>query len=112
MTMENAISELEKARSARKSGFVGKSRVLARRAAGLAIRDYLRNQYPSLAELALNDLLKDQTVRELVPKSIHAALDRLTTRVNLDYQLPAEMDLLMDAEGIINILQMEMGENE
>jgi len=110
--MEIAISELEKARSARKSGFVGKSRVLARRAAGLAIREYLRVQISPLLDLSLNDLLKDQTVRELVPKSIHATLDRLTTRVNLDYQLPAEMDLLMDAEDVINILQMEMGENE
>lgn len=110
--MENALIELEKARSARKSGFVGKSRVLARRAAGLAIREYLRNQFPSLADLALNDLLKDQTVRQLIPIQTHPALDRLTTRVNQDYLLPVEMDLLLDAEGVINILQMEMGDKE
>ncbi len=96
--------ELENARSARMAGKEGLSRVCARRAAGFAIRAYLTSVGESTEGLAINDLLKNQVIRGLLPESIYSQLEHLVTRVDSNYQLAAEIDLIEDAEDIIKVL--------
>ncbi len=108
MELSCAVNELKQARLARDGGFEGKSRVLARRAAGLAIRFWLRRSTSPLMDLSLNELIKDARVRLLVPFSIHDCLERLTTRVDLQYHLPEKFDLIADVDQILNTLSNEM----
>ena len=105
-----AVLELEKARKTRQNGNEGMSRVLARRAAGLAIRDYFQNRDFDQRNLSLNALIKDEQVRNVLPVSIHAALERLSTRIGMDFQFPVDFDLLMDAQKVIEQLSMSIGE--
>lgn len=105
-----AAFELEKAYSTRQNGNEGMARVLARRAAGLAIRDYLKIKMINHTELSLNALLKDSLTRKLLPIQTHDALDRLSTRIGMDFSFPTDFDLLLDAKYVINQLSMDNGE--
>ena len=104
MQETQAFTELEKARSARSNGNEGMARVLARRAAGLSIRAYLQERNEALSDLSLNKLIKEESVRNLLPPIIHEELDRLCMRVDVNYQLPGNIDLINDAQTIMNIL--------
>ncbi len=112
MSKKSAILELEKAFSARQSGNEGMARVLARRAAGLAIRDYLNSKDVIQSELSLNALLKDYTIRKILPNQTHDALDRLSTRIGMDFRFPKDFDLLLDAELVIEQLSKVNGEKK
>lgn len=105
-----ALLELEKARKTIQSGNEGMARVLARRAAGLAIREYLQTGDFDLRGLSLNAIIKDEEVRMALPVSIHAALERLSTRIGMDFQFPVDFDLLMDAQKVIEQLSIINGE--
>ncbi len=103
--------ELEKAQKARTEGKEGMARVLARRSAGLAIRKFLARQDHYNSGLSLNDLIKDGEIRKMLPNAVHSTLDRLSTQVGEDYQLPEGMDLIADAQMIISQLSNINGEN-
>jgi len=98
--------ELEKARVARENGNEGMARVLARRAAGLAIRAFLEENGETQSMLSLNKLIKDESVRNLLPETIQAELNRMCLRVDLNYQLPGNIDLIKDAQTILNLLMI------
>jgi hypothetical protein len=101
-----AQMELEKAYEIRQNGNEGMARVLARRAAGMSIREYLGQKGFDQRGLSLNALLKDAEARKSLPALIYEPLDRLSTRVNMDFQLPLNFDLLLDAKMVINYLSM------
>ena len=105
-----AVFELKKAQQTRQKGNEGMARVLARRSAGLAIRAYLSDMGIAQNGLSLNALIKDEGVRKLLPTSTHEALDRLSTRIGMDFQFPADFDLLLDAQLVVNILSTNHGE--
>lgn len=105
-----AVLELEKAQQTRQKGNEGMARVLARRAAGLAIREYLSKIGIDQNGLSLNALIKDDGVRKHLPASTHQALDRLTTRIGMDFQFPVDFDLLLDAQTVIEVLSINLGE--
>jgi hypothetical protein len=105
-----AALELEKALQARNIGNEGMARVLARRAAALAIRSYLAKQDFDQRGLSLNALIKDEEVRKGLPSSTYGALNRLTTRTGMDFQFPIDFDLLLDAQLVIEILSTNLGE--
>ena len=98
--------ELENARTARIAGKEGLARVCARRAAGFEIRAYLMRIGVSTEGLSANDLLKNQTIRLHLPGNIYPQLERLVTRVDSNYQLAPEIDLIEDAKVIINVLKI------
>lgn len=106
--MENAWTELQHAREARASGFEGRARVCARRAAGLAIREYLIQNPKSFRSISLFDLIADKTVRDLLPPKIFDPLQRLSLRVNEQFQLPAGVDLISDAKLVITLLETKL----
>ena len=94
-------TELAQARKAREAGNEGQARVCARRAAGIAIREWYKRRIGSgWSGDALKQLQRLQEDR-LVPEAIRAAARRLTTKVDLDHKLPFEDDPIEDARRII-----------
>ncbi len=91
-------AELEKASQARQRGNEGQARVCARRAAGIAIREYLARRGvrpPSASAYDLLNLIKDDTH---LPSSLKVIADHLTVRVTEEFKLPLQVDLIADAK--------------
>jgi hypothetical protein len=97
-------NEFEKAQQARIIKNEGQARVCARRAAGIAIREYLTRKgtrVPSMSAYDLINLLKEDT---LLPPDIQLVIDHLTVRVTEEFQLPVEADLIAEARILCNWL--------
>ena len=89
--------EFEKAQQARINKNEGQARVCARRAAGIAIREYLTRkgtQVPSMSAYDLLNLLKEDA---LLPPDMQLIVDHLTVRVTEDFELPVDADLIAEA---------------
>ncbi len=90
-------TEFERAASARRKGNEGQARVCARRAAGIAIREYLirrGTRPPSLSAYDLLNLIKEDA--HLSPH-LRRIADHLTLRVTEEFRLPVEADLVAEA---------------
>jgi len=97
-------TELAQAHKAREAGNEGQARVCARRAAGIAIREWYRRRFGTGWH---GDALKQlQRLQEdvLVPERVREAARRLTTRVDFDHTLPFEDDPIEDARGIVEFV--------
>jgi HEPN domain-containing protein len=91
-------AEFEKAAQARGRGNEGQARVCARRAAGIAIREYLTRRGvrpPSVSAYDLLNLIKDDTV---LSHDLRLIADHLTVRVTEEFKLPVEVDLVEEAK--------------
>ena len=96
--------EFERAYEARKKGNEGQARVCARRAAGIAIRDFFARRGirpPSRSAYDLLNLLKEETP---LPPDLKRAADHLTLRVTEEFKLPIEADLLAEARKLCDWL--------
>lgn len=94
---EQIEKEFELARLARERGNEGQARVCARRAAGMAVRDYLARSgiHPrSASAYDLLNLLKDDP---LLSPDLKRIADHLTLRVTEEFKLPVEADLVAEA---------------
>jgi hypothetical protein len=90
-------AEFEKAERARARRNEGQARVCARRAAGIAVREYLARQGvrpPSPSAFDLLNLLKDDPH---LPPSLRLIADHLTLRVTEEFKLPVDADLVAEA---------------
>ena len=90
-------AEFDRAEQARAKGNEGQARVCARRAAGVAIREYLtRNGTPpsSASAVDLLTLLKEDP--RLSP-DLKLIVDHLTLRVTEEFKLPVDADLVAEA---------------
>ena len=98
MTIDAQIqAEFTKAEQARANKNEGQARVCARRAAGIAIRDYLARQgiRPlSTSAYYLLNLLKDDA---LLSSDLKLIIDHLTLRVTEEFKLPVDVDLIAEA---------------
>lgn len=90
-------AELELAEQARRRGNEGRARVCARRAAGIAARVYLdghgRRSRSSSAYEVLRLLADDLGL----PPDLRQAAEYLTLRVNEEFKLPVNVDLIAEA---------------
>jgi len=89
--------EFDRATQARERGNEGQARVCARRAAGIAIREYLTRQAirpPSTSAYDLLNLIKENT--RLSP-DLKQIADHLTLRVTEEFKLPVDVDLIAEA---------------
>jgi hypothetical protein len=109
-SFENAWIELQNAREARASGLEGRARVCARRSAGLAIRDYLTEKNGASRHNSLFELIVDKSIRGLLPIQLVPHLDRLSLRVNQQFQLPDGVDLISEAIMVISLLETQLEE--
>jgi hypothetical protein len=90
-------NEFEKAQQARINKNEGQARVCARRAAGLAARDYLTRkgtQVPNMSAYDLLNLLKEDS---LLPSDLKLIVDHLTVRVTEEFELPVQADLIAES---------------
>jgi hypothetical protein len=98
MNIKNNIQlEFERAQQARINKNEGQARVCARRAAGMAIREYLtRNgtRVPSMSAYDLLNLIKEDA---LLPSDLKRVADHLTLRVTEEFELPIQADLIAEA---------------
>ena len=97
----NAYAEIRAGQEAKKNGNIGKVRVCARRGCGIAIEYWLQNHpekdWGESSISMLNQLQKDQSI----PKNIRDAAERLTIKVNQNFETGIEEDPLKDGETII-----------
>jgi len=99
-TASNQIeSELKQAREAQAAGNAGRARVCARRAAGMAIREWSGKSGDALKQLGR--LQMDNAA----PENVREAAQRLSTKVQVDHTLPFESDPIEDARVIITYLR-------
>jgi len=90
-------SEFERADQARAKNNEGQARVCARRAAGIAIRDFLTRRGTHIPGASSYDLLNHIKEEPLLPPDLKLAADHLTLRVTEEFKLPVEADLVAEA---------------
>ena len=90
-------AELEKALQARGRGNEGQARVCARRAAGIAVREYLSRRGIRPPSTSAYDLLHLIQADLHVPVDLKQIADHLTVRVTEEFKLPVDVDLIAEA---------------
>ena len=104
-SVEAIHRELASAGQARQEGNEGRARVCARRAAGAAIREFLRlTGQPGGAGSAI-DLLRSLETRGDVPPEARETAGHLLARVDENHNLPSQTDLLAEARWLVGELQ-------
>lgn len=98
------MDEIRQAEAARAGGNEGMARVCARRAAGIAVGEYLRRHGMEFsnpgAYARLNFLLQlPQT-----PPAIQEVVNHFLVRINPDHSLPIHADLIAEARWLANEL--------
>lgn len=97
--------EILLAKQSRQEGNEGRARVCARRAAGAAVKEYLvKKGISQKQENAIQSLLIFSQSENL-PVQVQAAVDWLVQRVNQDYNLPSEVDLIHEAGIVIQYVE-------
>lgn len=98
--------EILLAKQSRKEGNEGRARVCARRAAGAAAGSYLTRQ--GLTNKTENAYLSLKTLGQMenFPDRIQIAINRLIQRVDGNYQLPPGIDLIHEADIVIQFLEI------
>ncbi len=102
--------EFEMAEAARLRGNEGQARVCARRAAGIALREYFSRHGIFARSHSAYDLLLEFTRLENVPPDLREIAARLTLRVTEEFKLPLDVDLVQDARRLCQrLLPADLG---
>lgn len=99
--------ELARGEAARRDGFEGRARVCARRAAGAAVREYMRLRELPLPGESAYDLLAGLQALPQLSAEARAAAEHLLARVDEGFALPAEIDLLAEARWLAGELEQD-----
>ncbi len=104
--------ELDRGAAARREGLEGRARVCARRAAGTAIREYLELRGLDAPGPSAYDLLaamQDFTDASVdVSAGIRRVVGHLLARVDEDFSLPDDVDLLAEAGWLAEALETSL----
>ena len=100
-------AEFDLGEKARAEGLEGRARVCARRAAGVAIKEYARIHQISIPGASAYDLLSFIRNSTTFSTEIQRVADHLMTRVNEEFKLPPDIDLLSEARWLVEALQSE-----
>ncbi len=106
-TLAQAEAELAKADIARSTGFEGRARAGARRAAGMVARSFLAKQGTPIGTGSAYDILQFLRDQPDTTKEIQLVIDHLLMRVNEDHQLPIQVDLIAETRWLIQTLNKE-----
>jgi hypothetical protein len=107
--LKNAIdTELERAEQSRREGLEGRARVCARRAAGLVLKAYYQTHPIDSVPASAMDTLKFFRDDSHADPEAREIAGRLITRVNEDFQLPTQGDLIADARRLVQILEKDI----
>jgi HEPN domain-containing protein len=94
---EQLEKEFQGAVHARARGNEGQARVCARRAAGIAVREYLTRRGMRPGTSSAYDLLNIIKDEPHLSPDLKQIAEHLTLRVNEEFKLPADIDLLSEA---------------
>ena len=100
--LTTARKELQAARTARREGFEGRSRVNARRAVAALLTGYYRETTGSAPTQNGYALIEYASQDLGLPAEIRSMLVALCTRVNIDFSLDSDMDLLIISETLLD----------
>ncbi|MEW5868322.1 MAG: hypothetical protein AB1894_03540 [Chloroflexota bacterium] len=89
--------EIHHAEDARADGNEGMARVCARRAAGIAIGEYLRRQGMPTGEPSAYERLKNLRLDPRLPPDLVESVEHLLLRVTPEHNLPVQADLIAEA---------------
>jgi hypothetical protein len=107
--MNNTVTEIEKefaqAQKARANNNEGRARVCARRAAGIAIRDYLTRKGIQPPSVSAYDLLHYINEEALLPADLKLVAEHLTVRVTEEFKLPIDADLIAESRQLCEWLE-------
>lgn len=101
---EQIGKEFELAERARSKGNEGQARVCARRAAGIAAREYLTRKGSRPHSTSAYDVLNQLKDDPHLPPDLKRIADHLTLRVTEEFKLPVEADLIAEARILCNEL--------
>jgi len=90
-------AEFERAEKARARGNEGQARVCARRAAGIAAREYLTRHGEIIRTPSAYDLLNMLAEDHSLSGELRQSARYLTLRVNEEFKLPVNVDLIAEA---------------
>ena len=99
--------EFERAEQARARGNEGQARVCARRAAGIAAREYLARRGQSVRTPSAYDLLNLLAEDPLLSADLRQAAAYLTLRVTEEFKLPVAVDLVAEEKKLVDALNAE-----
>jgi HEPN domain-containing protein len=100
-------NEFERAEVARARGNEGQARVCARRAAGIAIREYYARRGQAVRTPSAYDLLQLLVEEPHLSPDLKQAATYLTLRVTEEFKLPIDVDLLVEARRLCDGLLPE-----
>ena len=89
--------EIARAETAREKKKEGQARVCARRAAGIVAREYFKRMDIPVRTPSAYDLLNLLASQPLLPVDARQAASSLTLRVDEEFKLPTEADLIAEA---------------
>ena len=92
--------EIERANDVRARGNEGQARVCARRAAGIVLREYFARRSIQAASPSAYDLLKLLLEMDDIPADVRQSAEYLTLRVNEEFKLPVDADLVQEAQSL------------
>lgn len=99
--------ELDKAKESRRNGMEGRARVCARRAAGHAIRAYFRiNGISYDPGSSAIHLFQQMDASSASSENTRKSLHYLLMRVDADYNLPPEVDLIDEVQTLVQLLNL------
>lgn len=90
-------AEFERAEQARTRGNEGQARVCARRAAGIAAREYFARRGEKVNIPSAYDLLNRLAGDPSLSSELRQSARYLTLRVNEEFKLPVDIDLVAEA---------------
>jgi len=106
--MDDTLSKLEmefnRAMQARAKGNEGQARVCARRAAGIAAREYLTRKGRHPGNASAYDLLSHLKDDPFLSPDLKLIADHLTLRVTEEFKLPVNADLVAEARKLCDEL--------
>ena len=99
--------EFNRAAQAREKKNEGQARVCARRAAGIAIRESLLRDGIKAPSISAYDLLNSLKDDSRLTSDLKLIVDHLTLRVNEEFKLPVDADLIVEARTLCEWLLPE-----
>ena len=96
--------ELEHALASRQIGNEGKARVCARRAAGMAVKQFFQRNSTEIQKDSAYELILAFSNLPGLPSIIKKSASNLTKRVSKSFELPEGVDLIEDAERLCDYL--------
>ena len=109
---EQIRQELANAVLARDQGFEGRARVSARRAAGAAIREYFRLRGNLNRMGSAIDLIQMLQGYEGAPPRARQSAAALLERVDENFNLPPQIDLLVEVQELVKTLEEHASQTE